>query len=178
MRQRLGVAAAILNKPEVLILDEPASGMDPLSLHLVHRLQQAAQDGAAVFISTHHLDEVNAYCNRGHFRRGSAHVDEVDLGSRGNRYRLKADDVPKTLMILNRQSFIEFAQSRAADVIFELGDDKALGEIAHLLSQENIRTLELSPDHFDLRAYIIKSALTTQSGQDAQNGEKACFCSF
>ncbi|MEZ4632292.1 MAG: ABC transporter ATP-binding protein [Deinococcales bacterium] len=65
MRQRLGVAAAILNKPEVLILDEPASGMDPLSLHLVHRvLQQAAQDGAAVFISTHHLDEVNAYCNR------------------------------------------------------------------------------------------------------------------
>ncbi|MDR9392121.1 MAG: ATP-binding cassette domain-containing protein, partial [Trueperaceae bacterium] len=49
MRQRLGVAAALLAAPDVLILDEPASGMDPLSLHVVHRaLRDAAAEGAAV----------------------------------------------------------------------------------------------------------------------------------
>ncbi|MEZ4632293.1 MAG: hypothetical protein R2880_16550 [Deinococcales bacterium] len=46
-----------------------------------------------------------------------------------------------------------------------------MGEIAHLLSQENIRTLELSPDHFDLRAYY-KERLDDPKGKMRKTGEK------
>lgn len=60
-RQRLGLAAALVHRPEVLVLDEPTNGLDPVGVVdlralLLHR---AHHDGAAVLVSSHHLDEVS-----------------------------------------------------------------------------------------------------------------------
>ncbi|MGS0561241.1 ABC transporter ATP-binding protein [Microbacterium aurugineum] len=58
-RQRLGLAGALAHRPRLLILDEPANGLDPAGVHVVRRmLQQAAASGAAILISSHHLDEM------------------------------------------------------------------------------------------------------------------------
>ncbi|WP_226532069.1 ABC transporter ATP-binding protein [Microbacterium paraoxydans] len=58
-RQRLGLAGALVHRPRLLILDEPANGLDPAGVHVVRgMLQQAAAGGAAVLISSHHLDEM------------------------------------------------------------------------------------------------------------------------
>lgn len=58
-RQRLGLACAMVHQPRVLILDEPANGLDPAGVHVIRRmLQQAAASGAAILISSHHLDEM------------------------------------------------------------------------------------------------------------------------
>jgi ABC-2 type transport system ATP-binding protein len=66
MRQRLGIAQALLGAPELLILDEPANGLDPAGIreirHLVRRL--AAERGIAVFVSSHLLAEVEQMCDR------------------------------------------------------------------------------------------------------------------
>jgi ABC-2 type transport system ATP-binding protein len=66
MRQRLGVAAALLNDPDVVILDEPANGLDAAGIQemrfLIRRL--AEQDGKAVFLSSHLLHEVQQLCDR------------------------------------------------------------------------------------------------------------------
>jgi ABC-2 type transport system ATP-binding protein len=63
LRQRLALACAFLHRPEVLFLDEPTSGVDPLSRyrfwHLVHRLAEA---GMAVLVSTHYPEEAR-YCH-------------------------------------------------------------------------------------------------------------------
>jgi ABC-2 type transport system ATP-binding protein len=65
MRQRLGVAVALLNDPDLLILDEPANGLDPAGIvEMRDLLRGLAAAGATVFISSHVLAEVQQICDR------------------------------------------------------------------------------------------------------------------
>jgi ABC-2 type transport system ATP-binding protein len=65
MRQRLGIAAALLGRPELVILDEPANGLDPNGVVDVRTLiSQLAHDGITVFLSSHVLPEVEQLCDR------------------------------------------------------------------------------------------------------------------
>ena len=83
MQQRLGLAMAIAGEPELLILDEPFSGLDPYGVRLVRDVVAAERDrGATVFFSSHVLDQVERVCDR------------VGLLSDG---RLIAEGTPKEL---------------------------------------------------------------------------------
>jgi ABC-2 type transport system ATP-binding protein len=63
MRQRLGLAAALLTKPRLLVLDEPSNGLDPAGKKHVHRvLHRLADDGATVVLSSHRMDDIEALC--------------------------------------------------------------------------------------------------------------------
>lgn len=66
MRQRLGLAQAMLGRPRVLILDEPANGLDPAGIREIRTLLRtlAAEEGLAVFVSSHLLAEVEVTCDR------------------------------------------------------------------------------------------------------------------
>jgi ABC-2 type transport system ATP-binding protein len=65
MKQRLGVAAALLHEPELLILDEPANGLDPAGIvEMRDLLRRLAAGGTTVFISSHVLGEVQQICDR------------------------------------------------------------------------------------------------------------------
>lgn len=65
MRQRLGLAAALLHKPALLILDEPTNGLDPAGMREVRELLRGlAADGTTVFLSSHLLHEVEQVCDR------------------------------------------------------------------------------------------------------------------
>jgi ABC-2 type transport system ATP-binding protein len=64
MRQRLGLAAALLAEPRLLILDEPVNGLDPAGKTHVHRvLGRLAAGGAAVVLSSHRMDDIEALCS-------------------------------------------------------------------------------------------------------------------
>lgn len=63
-KRRVGLAQAILNDPDVLILDEPTDGLDPNQKHLVRELISAMAKEKAIIISTHILEEVEAVCSR------------------------------------------------------------------------------------------------------------------
>ena len=66
MRQRLGLAAALLTKPRLLVLDEPANGLDPAGKRHVHRtLARLAADGATVILSSHRMDDLEELCTGG-----------------------------------------------------------------------------------------------------------------
>jgi ABC-2 type transport system ATP-binding protein len=64
MRQRLGLAAALLTRPRLLVLDEPANGLDPVGTRHVHRVLAAlAAHGTSVVLSSHRMDELAALCS-------------------------------------------------------------------------------------------------------------------
>jgi ABC-2 type transport system ATP-binding protein len=64
MRQRLGLAAALLTKPRLLVLDEPSNGLDPAGKKTVHGvLRRLAAEGATVVLSSHRMDDLEALCS-------------------------------------------------------------------------------------------------------------------
>ncbi|MFE2409371.1 ABC transporter ATP-binding protein [Kitasatospora sp. NPDC059408] len=64
MRQRLGLAAALLTDPRLLVLDEPSNGLDPAGKQHVHRaLRRLADDGVTVVLSSHRMDDLEALCD-------------------------------------------------------------------------------------------------------------------
>ena len=85
-RQKVGLVQAIMGSPELLVLDEPTTGLDPLVQHLVHEmLRQAADEGRSVFLSSHSLSEVEQVADRVGMIRGGrlTAVERVsDLRSR------------------------------------------------------------------------------------------------
>lgn len=155
MRQRLGVAAAILTRPKVLMLDEPASGMDPLSLHLVHSvLRKAAEEGTAVLLSTHHLDEVVAYCTRVAILEEGALIDEVNLFDRRERFRARVTDLNRGLLALEAQpEVVTHATIRGSELVFIPRAQDDLGTVSQVLASAEVGVLEMNRDVFDLRAY-------------------------
>ena len=154
MRQRLGVAAALLARPRVLLLDEPASGMDPLSLHIVHRaLQDAARSGAAVLLSTHHLDEVVRYGDAVGIMEEGALIDQVDLAARRGRYRVVVDDVAGAMAALETASWTTSLTQRGGAVLVQLGESGDAARIAPTLVAAGVAVQALSEDVFDLRGY-------------------------
>lgn len=98
MRQRLGLAAALLTRPRLLVLDEPANGLDPAGTRQVHRvLTGLAAHGTAVVLSSHRMDDLAALCSEitllatgrvvfsGPLSELAADADELD-------YRLRTSD--------------------------------------------------------------------------------------
>ena len=107
MRQRLGVAQAILHKPNLLILDEPTNGLDPEGIKDLRNLliKLAKEENMGVLISSHNLSELESFCNRICIIKNGAIVETSDLAtvkkeaSDGN-YIIEVDDAKKARMIV------------------------------------------------------------------------------
>lgn len=98
-KQKLGLVAALMGKPELLVLDEPTVGLDPLMQQTVLELvQEAKAEGRTVFFSSHILSEVQAVCDRvGIIREGQlVKVERVQTltAQPFHRLRLKFEQVP------------------------------------------------------------------------------------
>ena len=106
MRQRLGIALALLGAPDLLVLDEPTNGLDPQGMREVRvLLRRLADDGVTVFVSSHLLWEVEAMCDRvGVLARGRlvAEGPPAELRTTGDTVRLEVDDPKRARAALRR----------------------------------------------------------------------------
>ena len=119
MKQRLGIAGALLRDPQLLLLDEPTTGLDPAGMRdmraLVHRL---AEDGLTVLLSSHLMDEVEDLCDRvAIVTRGrvvyEGALDEL-IASTAGRYDLRTTDDGPAAVIARRAHGIYDVTSRRA----------------------------------------------------------------
>jgi len=98
MLQRIGLAQALLNTPDVVFLDEPTSGLDPLGRLLVRDLlHELRANGTTVFLNSHQLGEVEAVCDRVAFVKRGVVVRELNLAERDSdaiEITLRARNVP------------------------------------------------------------------------------------
>ncbi len=104
MKQRLAIASALLNDPEILILDEPTNGLDPQGIHQIREIiRNIAKEGTTILLASHLLDEVEKVCSHVVvLRKGeklySGRVDEM-ISSHGF-FELKSEDPDKLISIL------------------------------------------------------------------------------
>src|SRR5581483_4264889 len=97
MRQRLGIAASLLRRPRLLLLDEPATGLDPAGMRDMRALvRRLADSGMTVVLSSHLMSEVEELCNRVAIISGGRIIRETSLrdllaGAVGS-YRLETTD--------------------------------------------------------------------------------------
>jgi ABC-2 type transport system ATP-binding protein len=107
MKQRLAIASALLNDPEVLILDEPTNGLDPQGIHQIREIIKAiAKKGTTILLASHLLDEVEKVCTHVVIlRKGkklySGRVDEM-ISSHGF-FEMKSNQMEGLLKFLDTQ---------------------------------------------------------------------------
>ena len=99
MRQRLGIAQAILHRPKLLILDEPTNGLDPEGIKEVKVLLKklAEQENMAILISSHNLAELDTFCNKISIIKNGEIVETNDIDTfkkdiKNNCYILEVED--------------------------------------------------------------------------------------
>jgi ABC-2 type transport system ATP-binding protein len=116
MRQRLGVAASLLRQPRLLVLDEPANGLDPAGIRDMRGLvKRLADSGLTVLLSSHHMDEVEEICdNVTIMRRGS-----VAFHGTITELRSKAPDPGHLLSTSNDMRALDIATERHAGLRVE-----------------------------------------------------------
>lgn len=112
MKQRLALAAALLSRPEVVILDEPTSGMDPAGILEIRALirELADRDGVTVILASHQLDEVQRVCDRVAFLDRGRLVREgsvSELTAVHELLRLTVSPVDKALAVLGDKARLD-----------------------------------------------------------------------
>jgi ABC-2 type transport system ATP-binding protein len=158
MKQRLGLAAALVKDPEVLILDEPANGLDPAGIKEVRDLiRRIGEEGRTVFVSSHLLGEVQQMCDRvAILARGrlvtSGTVDEVL--SRGHRAALvvRVADAERAAHVLRAAGFEVTADDDALNV---LAESEQAARVNEVLAHEGMYLSELRPAEIDLETVFL-----------------------
>jgi ABC-2 type transport system ATP-binding protein len=149
MRQRLGIAAALLRDPKLLLLDEPATGLDPAGMRdmrvLVKRL---AGEGMTVLLSSHLLGEVEDVCNRVAIVRSGAIVYEGEIAElkrgAGTFYRLRTTDDERALAVCSAQAGVADVRLARGNVEFT-ADEQAVSLLSQALVESGVLISELAP---------------------------------
>jgi ABC-2 type transport system ATP-binding protein len=165
MKQRLGLAMALLNDPDLLILDEPANGLDPAGIvEMRDLLRGLAAQGKTVFISSHVLSEVQQICSRvAIINHGKlVRVAPVhDLLKSTGEFVVRVDSPADLLALLRRQPWAQQARSEDGAVITPAPDGRGRNLIKFLVESGQ------SPDSVSERQTDLEDIFLSLTGGDS-----------
>jgi ABC-2 type transport system ATP-binding protein len=159
MRQRLGLAAALLKDPELLILDEPANGLDPAGIKEVRDLLRGLGDeGRTVFVSSHLLSEVRQTCDRvAILARGrcvaAGPVTDVLANSHGAGLLVRLEDLDRGRAVLAAAGIPASLDGDALRVALAPAE---AATVTHALAGQGLYLTELRPDEADLETVFLE----------------------
>jgi ABC-2 type transport system ATP-binding protein len=169
MRQRLGIAAALLRRPRLLILDEPATGLDPAGMRDMRELiRRLAEQGITVLLSSHQLPEVQELCDRVAIVDSGRVVYEgalADLRRQGGAgYRMRTTDDRRALEIARAQPGVAQAASDEHGLSFQ-AHESDVGELSLALAGAGVGILALTPELATLEDLFFR---LTEGGNGAK----------
>ncbi|MDQ3451014.1 MAG: ABC transporter ATP-binding protein, partial [Actinomycetota bacterium] len=160
MRQRLGLAAALLRSPRLLVLDEPTNGLDPQGIREMRELLLTLRAaGTTIFLSSHLLAEVEQLCNRvGVLDRGRLVLqDDLDVLKRpSGRMFVRTPDVARARSLFDGQ----VEQHDEESMLIRVTDAAELNE---RLVRAGVRVIELAPERRTLEDVVLAA---TEPGSD------------
>ena len=160
MKQRLGIAQALLPSPDVIILDEPTDGLDPQGIHQVRALIRRLRDelNLTVLLSSHLLNEVEQTCDR------VAIIDHGRLIYQGSiealidkekSVKLTVDRLDEAHRILSADPTLVVSRKDTQSLYVKMADDQ-IPDVNRLLVERGIRVMELSPQRETLEQVFIR----------------------
>jgi ABC-2 type transport system ATP-binding protein len=166
MMQRVGLAQALLNEPELVFLDEPTSGLDPLGRLMVRDIiRDLRRQGTAVFLNSHLLGEVEATCDRVVFVKAGRTVHELSLGGEAGGLEVELRTGPldaRALATLATLGTLEATAPPATSVVapvttrLRVADESALPVIARALVERGVALYELKAARKSLEAWFLE----------------------
>ena len=158
MRQRLGIAQAILHKPKLLILDEPTNGLDPEGIKEVKTLLKklAKEENMAILISSHNLAELDTFCNKICIIKNGEIVETNDIDTfkkdaKNNCYILEVEDSSVIGSIINYK--MDILTEREVRVYIEKEDVPLL--LKELILR-NVKVYSASEENLSLEDAFLK----------------------
>lgn len=156
MRQRLGIAIALLHSPNLLLLDEPTNGLDPEGIKdLRILLKRLAKSGVGILISSHNLSELETFCNRvliiskGEILEESSIEEIKNLDE--NKYILKVDDSHACNPYLEEND--QILDSHFIEVI---RDEEEIAAFIRCLVMHNVSLYEVKKESMSLEEAFMK----------------------
>jgi len=134
MKQRLAIASALLNDPEILILDEPTNGLDPQGIHEIRQIiTKIASKGTTILLASHLLDEVEKICShviviRNGIKLYSGSVDEMTASKGFLELKIEKDE-EKLLAALELHPSVKKVVKNHEIIIATLNDDTSATEM-------------------------------------------------
>ena len=157
MRQRLGIAQAILHKPNLLILDEPTNGLDPEGMKEVRDLLKllAEKEKMAILISSHNLAELENLCNKiSIIKNGQIvetnEIEEVKAQLNGHIYLWEVNSAQEVKRFLPKANLLD-------ETHFQIDIEKEkIPEIVEMLVKNQIKVYQIKPKEISLEDAFLK----------------------
>ncbi|MBC7263490.1 MAG: ABC transporter ATP-binding protein [Chloroflexi bacterium] len=164
MLQRIGLAQALLNEPELVFLDEPTSGLDPLGRRLVRDIiRDLRSQGTTVFLNSHLLSEVEITCDRVAFIKEGVVVRTAELQrlvEGQTTVEMRVGGVTPTLLEGLKQWGTEI-RADGAHVHLVVDDEEVLPAIAAWVIEQGARLYTLEPKRLSLEDLFLEIVGTT-----------------
>lgn len=172
MRQRLGIAQALLPTPELIILDEPTNGLDPQGIQQTRKLIRRLRDEfkLTVLLSSHLLTEIEQLCNRvGIIHEGRLLYEggPEALVAPTSLYKVRVDDLSRAFELLTTKSGVTVSRNGASFLRID-ADAESIPDVNALLVAHGIKVYELSPDQESLEEAFLRLTETVAASKSSE----------
>ena len=159
MRQRLGLASCLIRRPRMLLLDEPANGVDPAGIRFLRALlRRLADEGMTILLSSHLLAEVQEVCNRVAVINNGRIVHEGALAAleAGGTYRLKTTDPVRAAAALERLATLRDVRREHDELLFAFAGAEETAAVTRALGDAGVGIRELVHEQTTLEELFFR----------------------
>jgi len=162
MKQRIGLAQAMVHKPKLLILDEPTNGLDPTGIHQLRDVlkKYAHEQGGAVMVSSHILSEMQLLCDRvGIINNGKlisvCTMDELEKMNSASRYFIKVSDTEKAKTLLESNENVSDIDIKDGSISAEISEED-ISSVVRLLVTGGVDISEVKKNESSLEEVFLQ----------------------